>query len=55
MPPLENCFIIFLRLLELLQQAIDFLHLNPGTERDAALARGLEQLRVDCARSGSSS
>src|SRR5690606_5413686 len=35
-----------LRLLELLEQTIDLLHRHPGADRNAALATGLEDLRL---------
>ena len=43
-PPPFIFFIMSLHLLELVQQAVDVLHLNPGAGGDAALAGGLQQL-----------
>src|SRR5689334_23712500 len=41
-----------LRLLELIEQSIDFLHRDAGTGGDPSLARGLEQLRSRPLRGG---
>ena len=55
MPPPFIFFIIVAHLLELVEQAIDLLHLHAGAGGDAALAGRLEQLGLAPLAAASSS